>query len=79
MNTQGLTPALMALDTHPNIELRLYNPFRNRDGLWRMLEMVQRIFSVNHRMHNKSSIADGRVAIVGGRNIGEEYFERGRT
>src|SRR5690606_33814214 len=43
-------------------------------GIWRMVEMVQRVFSVNHRMHNKSWIADGRVAIVGGRNIGEEYF-----
>ena len=64
----------MALDAHPNIEIRLYNPFRNRTGILRMVEMVQRFFSVNHRMHNKSWIADGRVAIVGGRNIGEEYF-----
>ena len=65
---------MMALDAHPNIEIRLYNPFRNRTGILRMVEMVQRFFSVNHRMHNKSWIADGRVAIVGGRNIGEEYF-----
>ena len=36
--------------------------------------MVQRVFSVNHRMHNKAWIADGQVAIVGGRNIGEAYF-----
>lgn len=75
MNTQGLDPQMMALDKHPNIEIRLYNPFRNRDGLWRLLEMVQRAFSINHRMHNKAWIADGRVAIVGGRNIGEEYFD----
>ena len=74
MNAQDKDALMMALDTHPNIEIRLYNPFRNRTGLWRMVEMVQRIFSVNHRMHNKSWIADGRVAIVGGRNIGEEYF-----
>src|SRR5690606_17516321 len=33
-----------------------------------------RVFSINHRMHNKAWIADGRVAIIGGRNIGEEYF-----
>ncbi|MCF7751870.1 phospholipase D family protein [Bacillus subtilis subsp. subtilis] len=74
MNAQDKDALLMALDAHPNIEIRLYNPFRNRGGLWRLVEMVQRFFSVNHRMHNKAWIADGRVAIVGGRNIGEEYF-----
>lgn len=74
MNAQDKDALMMALDRHPNIEIRLYNPFRNRNGLWRLVEMVQRFFSVNHRMHNKSWIADGRVAIVGGRNIGEEYF-----
>ncbi|GAB3055373.1 phospholipase D family protein [Stenotrophomonas tumulicola] len=74
MNAQDKDALMMALDSHPNIEIRLYNPFRNRSGIWRMVEMVQRVFSVNHRMHNKSWIADGRVAIVGGRNIGEEYF-----
>ena len=77
MNAEGLDPKLMTLDAHPNIELRLYNPFRNRAGIRRLLEMVQRIFSVNHRMHNKAWIADGRVAVVGGRNIGEEYFSAG--
>ncbi len=76
MNAQDKDALMMALDAHPNIEIRLYNPFRNRSGLWRLVEMVQRVFSVNHRMHNKSWIADGRVAIVGGRNIGEEYFSR---
>lgn len=74
MNAHDKDALMVALDAHPNIEIRLYNPFRNRDGLWRLVEMVQRFFSVNHRMHNKSWIADGRVAIVGGRNIGEEYF-----
>jgi putative cardiolipin synthase len=75
LNAQGLDPAMMALDAHPNIELRLYNPFRNRGGLWRLVEMVQRVFSVNHRMHNKAWIADGQTAIIGGRNIGAEYFD----
>lgn len=75
INTRGLDPALLALDAHPGIEVRLYNPFRNRRGLWRMLEMVQRFFSVNHRMHNKAWIVDGRLAVVGGRNIGDEYFD----
>ena len=74
MNAYGLDQQMLALDTHPNIEIRLYNPFRNRSGLWRLLETVVRALRVNHRMHNKAWIADGRVAVVGGRNIGEEYF-----
>jgi len=74
LNAEGIDPQLMALDAHPNIELRLYNPFRNRQGLARLLEMVHRVFSLNYRMHNKAWIADGRVAVVGGRNIGEAYF-----
>ena len=74
LNAQGLDPKWLALDAHPLIEIRLYNPFRNRGGIRRLVEMVQRVFSINHRMHNKAWIADGRVAIVGGRNIGEEYF-----
>jgi len=74
MNAEGHDPKLLALDAHSNIEIRLYNPFRNRTGPWRLLELVQRISSVNHRMHNKAWIADGRVAVLGGRNIGIEYF-----
>ncbi|AWH22293.1 phospholipase D family protein [Stenotrophomonas sp. ZAC14D2_NAIMI4_6] len=74
MNAKDKDALMLALDAHPNIEIRLYNPLRNRSGIARTLELVQRAFSVNHRMHNKSWIADGRVAIVGGRNIGEEYF-----
>jgi cardiolipin synthase C len=74
MNAEGLDPKLLALDAHRNIEIRLYNPFRNRGGALRVFELVQRIVSVNHRMHNKAWIADGRMAVVGGRNIGEEYF-----
>lgn len=74
INAVGKDTGLLALDAHPDIEVRVYNPFRNRDGIARLLEMVQRLFSLNHRMHNKAWIADGRVAVVGGRNIGIEYF-----
>ena len=70
----GKDSQLLALDTHPNIEVRLYNPFRNRDGIGRLKEMAVRFFSLNHRMHNKAWIADGRMAVVGGRNVGLEYF-----
>lgn len=74
INAGGKDLSLLALDAHPNIEVRLYNAFRNRNGLGRAKEMVQRFFSLNHRMHNKAWIADGRMAVVGGRNIGIEYF-----
>ncbi|MCR6661804.1 MAG: phospholipase D family protein [Luteimonas sp.] len=75
INTSGKDAALLALDSHANIEIRVYNPFRNRSGVARLLEMVQRMVSINHRMHNKAWIADGRVAVVGGRNVGTEYFD----
>jgi putative cardiolipin synthase len=74
INLSGLESALLALDAHANIELRVYNPFRNRAEAVRVLEMLQRFGSLNHRMHNKAWIADNRVAVVGGRNIGEAYF-----
>lgn len=75
MNATDKDAKWLALDRHPNIELRLYNPFRNRQGLQRVIELLQRAFSLNHRMHNKAWIADGRAAIVGGRNVGVEYFD----
>jgi cardiolipin synthase C len=77
MNGNDRDEALLLLDAHPNIEIRLYNPFRNRGGPWRVLELLQRVYSMNHRMHNKVWIGDGRVAVLGGRNIGGEYFDAG--
>jgi len=75
MNAYGHDQQMLALDAHPNIEIRIYNPFRNRSGVRRLMETLIRAFRVNHRMHNKAWIVDGRVAIVGGRNIGKEYFD----
>ena len=75
LNAHGRNSILAALDAHPRIEVRMFNPTRNRSGtLMRAVEMGLRLFSVNRRMHNKAWIADGRVAVVGGRNIGNEYF-----
>jgi len=66
----------LALDAHPNIEVRLFNPSRARtDRFKRGVEMVLRAFSATRRMHNKAWIADGRVVITGGRNIGDAYFD----
>jgi putative cardiolipin synthase len=76
INDFGRDPAYLALDDHPNIELRLFNPSRARTGrLRRGLEMTMRPFSLTRRMHNKAWIADGTLAIVGGRNIGDGYFD----
>ena len=68
--------AFHAIDSHRNIELRLFNPTKARENVFRRgLEMLVRFRSVNRRMHNKAWIADGRVLIVGGRNIGDAYFD----
>ncbi len=73
---------LRALEIHPNIELRIFNPFANRTG-WvpfrRQGEFLFRAAHLNHRMHNKIFMVDGQVAIVGGRNIGDEYFGVAKT
>jgi putative cardiolipin synthase len=67
--------ALEALDAHRSIEVRMFNPFRTRSGALRTLaEVLQRGRRLNHRMHNKCWIADGALAISGGRNLGDEYF-----
>ncbi len=71
-NTAGLDPTLAALDAHPNIELRLYNPFLQRGARW--LGYATDFSRLNRRMHNKSFTADNQVTVVGGRNIGDEYF-----
>ncbi len=62
---------LLILDSHPMIEVRMFNPFSYR--YTRILD-VFRFSQLNRRMHNKSLIADNQVAIIGGRNIGNEYF-----
>ena len=70
-NTSGLDPTLGALDAHPNIEVRLFNPFVIRKP---RIGYVTDFFRANRRMHNKSFTVDNQVTIIGGRNIGDEYF-----
>ena len=69
----GLDPALAALDAHLNIEVRLFNPFANRSFRW--LGYLADFSRLNRRMHNKSFTADNQATIVGGRNVGDEYFD----
>jgi putative cardiolipin synthase len=69
----GNDQALVALDAHPNIELRLFNPKRQR-RLGMVLDTLLRFSEMNSRMHNKLIVADNRAVILGGRNIGDYYF-----
>ena len=71
-NTSGLDLDIMAIAAHPNIEVRLFNPFGNRT--WHPGDYVGDFARVNRRMHNKSFTADNQVTVVGGRNIGDEYL-----
>lgn len=76
IGTGHSSDAMSAMAHHPRIEIRIFNPTRARPGsLRRGVEMVLRTFSVTRRMHNKAWIADGRIAILGGRNIGDAYFD----
>jgi putative cardiolipin synthase len=64
---------LMALGGHPNIEVRLFNPVASRS--FRRLSMLTDFQRINRRMHNKAFVADNQRAILGGRNVGAEYFD----
>lgn len=79
INVRDQIDMLDALDAHPNIEVRLFNPFSTRDPstLSKATQFLLDAHRLNRRMHNKSFIVDGNVAIVGGRNIGDDYFDAG--
>jgi putative cardiolipin synthase len=72
MTTKGIDTPLATLDTHPNIEVRIINPFANRG--FRAFETLARFDTVTRRMHNKSFTVDNLMTVVGGRNVGDEYF-----
>jgi putative cardiolipin synthase len=63
---------LMAINKHPNIEVRLFNPFNRKTS--RATQLITHERAITRRMHNKSFTADNLVTIIGGRNIGDEYF-----
>lgn len=73
--TSGLDSTLAAFDSHPNIQVRLFNPFRRRRA--RILDYLFEFSRINRRMHNKSFTVDDAATIVGGRNVGDEYFDAG--
>ena len=71
----GRDSAYQTLDSHPNVEVRLFNPMGNRGSVKQMNYAVGKS-AFNYRMHNKIFLVDGVAAILGGRNIGDEYFGR---
>ena len=71
-NLQDSDAAVANFDAHPNIEVRLFNPFAQRKG--KTLDFITDFERVNHRMHNKLMVVDNAVAIVGGRNMSDPYF-----
>ncbi len=75
--TQPVDPGLLALGEHPDIEVRVFNPFpRHRS---RFVSFIANFNLLNRRMHNKSFTVDSQVTIVGGRNLADEYFQSSRT
>jgi cardiolipin synthase C len=76
-STPGADPLLAMLDADPNIEVRLFNPFAQRS--LRMAGYLTDFARLNRRMHNKSFTVDNQATVVGGRNIGDEYFDTGQA
>ncbi len=71
--TPNLDRELTVLSSHPNIQVRLFNPIGNRS--FKFANYLLDFKRANRRMHNKSFTVDGAMTIVGGRNIAEEYFD----
>jgi putative cardiolipin synthase len=73
MFTSGYDVGMAALDSHPNFEIRIYNPF-HRGTAGRLKSALTGFGRINRRMHNKSFTVDNQITIIGGRNIADEYF-----
>jgi putative cardiolipin synthase len=75
LDARAKNDGFAALAAHPNIEVRMFNPWATRRGaIGYAGESALSFERINRRMHNKSWIADNRLAVVGGRNVGDEYF-----
>ena len=72
----GEDSLFLELHHHPNIQHRVFNPFKRRasEGVTRWALNLAEFDRLDHRMHNKAMVIDNRVAIVGGRNLADEYF-----
>ncbi|WP_299599359.1 phospholipase D family protein [uncultured Microbulbifer sp.] len=79
LGTRVTNPWVLALDGHPNMQIRVFNPVEGRSGLRRGIEQLLNFGRINHRMHNKLLVCDGNVMITGGRNIADGYFSKAET
>jgi putative cardiolipin synthase len=70
--TAGYDAGMAGLDSHPNFEIRIFNPFGRAGG--RILNAITDFSRINRRMHNKSFTVDNQITLIGGRNIADEYF-----
>lgn len=78
--TTNTDPLLRGFAALPNVEVRLFNPFccaRGSGLVGRFAASLADIRRLNHRMHNKLLVADNTMAVAGGRNIADDYFQRG--
>jgi cardiolipin synthase C len=77
LNFKDLGDVMATLNAHRNIEIRVFNPFStaSQGPVARVTDAMTHLDSLNRRMHNKAMIVDNQVAIVGGRNLGDEYFD----
>ena len=68
---------ILALAAYPGIQIRIFNPFayRGHQQLLRAVEFLFHSSRLDYRMHNKLLVADNSVALIGGRNIGNQYFQ----
>jgi putative cardiolipin synthase len=73
IKTSGYDAGMAGVDSHPNFEIRVFNPF-NRGVFGRTGGALANFGRVNRRMHNKTFVVDNKVAIIGGRNMGDEYY-----
>nr|WP_038458600.1 phospholipase D family protein [Paraburkholderia xenovorans] len=81
LNFKDIDRVMAGLNSHENIEIRVFNPFGSaQQGLFeRTTNVFTQIGHFTRRMHNKAMIADNQLAIVGGRNLGDEYFSASET
>lgn len=75
--TEAGDEQITALETHPSVEIRIFNPFvyRGHSMLFRSIEFMFNASRLDYRMHNKLLVVDNAIALLGGRNIGDQYFQ----
>ncbi|TXJ06068.1 MAG: phospholipase D family protein [Acinetobacter sp.] len=76
-NSKDLQSAYVALAQHPNIQIRVFNPYKFRK--FRALDILLDFNRITRRMHNKTFIADHEVGLIGGRNMSNQYYNVGEN